>query len=190
MTRYCTILKNSNRLSITAVILSFLFALPCYGQFRNQEDIEIVKDVLKRFGKECPLRAAVDEDIVKRLEIEYKEVRLSKNADIQKCYEGNYSQLIGVFHLYKKLCDDVAVGPKELSQTQMARQLIDISKYQTGIRTFHSLLNDCLIAIPEKEGKKYLIPLPGNELDTKALLQQIQMTKVRSPYPSTIEPFR
>ncbi|MBK9294559.1 MAG: hypothetical protein IPM57_08960 [Oligoflexia bacterium] len=168
----------------------FLFCYTARADFRNEEDKKIVSDVLGRFAKECPLRVATDNEIIKRLEIEVNEVRSSKNFEVQKCYENNYSQVIGVYHLYKKLCDDVGIQSINLTSSQMARQLVDISKYQGGIRTFHSLLNDCLIKIPDKLGKKYFVPLAGNELDTQELLRQIEEAHVKLPFPSTVEPYR
>lgn len=188
MTKLCITQKNLNSIFVFALI--FISSLHAAAKFRNEQDVAIVKDVLQRFAKECPLRVAVDDEIVKRLEIEISEVRSSKNMDVQKCYENHYSQVIGVFHLYKKICDDVGLKNVTLAPVQMARQLIDISKYQGGIRTFHSLLNDCLTRIPEKQGRKYLVPLAGNELDTKELLRQIEEAHVKLPFPSTVEPLR
>ncbi len=72
----------------------------------------------------------------------------------------------------------------------MARQILEVSKYQSGIRPFHSILNDCLANIPNRQGRPFLIPLAGNDLDVHLLQKQIDEIQVRAPFPATNEPFR
>lgn len=186
MIRVCTILKNTNKYFLILIFLS----ASVEAQFRGQEDIAITRDVLARFGKECPLKVAIDEDIVKKLQTESAQVRETRLLEVQKCYENNYSQVIGVFHLYRKLCDEISLKKKEVSAEQMVRQLLDVSRYQSGIRIFHSVLNDCLTALPERAGRPFIIPLAGTELDIKTLQKQIEEAQVHNPFPATIDPFR
>lgn len=185
-----TILKSTNRRAKLLAFIVLLTPTMALAQFRSPEDVLIVKDVLKRFGKECPLRLSTDDEIIKRLEIESDRVRRTRISEVQKCYENNYSQVVGVFQLYRKLCEDVALKSKNLTDTQLARQLIDVSKYQAGIRTFHAVLNDCLTGLPDRKGRPFVVPLAGNELDVKALQKQIEEAYVKNPFPATVEPFR
>jgi hypothetical protein len=187
MIRPFTIRKISSKALVSLILI---FSAATEAQFRNAEDRRIVRDVLRLFGKECGLRAAGDGEILKRLEEESARARRNMATEVQKCYEASFSQITGVYFLYQKLCGDVAATGSNASDNAMARQILEISKYQSGIRPFQSTLNDCLLALPERKGRPYMVSLAGTELDVKLLHKQIEETGVKDPYPATTEPFR
>ncbi len=55
-------LNNYYFLGLGFIMTLVLGVSPSHAQFRNNQDQEIVKDVLKIFGKECSLRSASDGD--------------------------------------------------------------------------------------------------------------------------------
>lgn len=187
MIRSFTILKNSNKIWFVGFLL---VSVAGQAQFRNDTDREIVKDVLAIFGRECGLRAVADGDVLKRLEIEAGDARRLKIPEVQKCYEDSVSQITGVYYLYDKLCQDVSANPPKIPESVAVRQLLDVSKYQSGIRPFHSLLNDCLASLPDRKGRPYIVPLTGTELDVRILQRHLNDIEVKDPFPATPEPFR
>ena len=191
---YTTRRSSNNRILFGILFLAAIFSsAPGHAQFRDKRDRQIVSDVLKRFGHECSLRAAADGDTVRRMRMKSDEARRSKNKAVQTCFETSFSQVSGVFFLYEKICNDVSKTIDQhdtLPDGKMARQLLDISRYQTGIRPFHSALNECLNSIPERKGRNFSIPMAGTELDIRGLQQQLDEIRLKDPFIATGEPLR
>jgi hypothetical protein len=156
------------------------------AQFKSARDRTIARDILKTFAKECIQRESNDDEIIKRLEAEAKRANHSGDVQVQKCFENTFSQVAGVFYLYQKICKDVSANGKTIADDAAANQLLEVNKYQTGIRPFHSTLNDCLNAVPDKRGLPYVVPLSGTNLDVRVLESQIDRVQIKFPYAATI----
>jgi hypothetical protein len=187
MTRYCTVSRSLNKTLFALLLFS---AASGQAAFRSEEDRHLVRDVLKVFGRECTLRGAAEGDILKRLEIASDRARRISDGEVLKCFETNFSQISAVYSLYRKICNEVSQNPEKPADPVMGRQLIEVSKYQSGVRPYHSSLNDCLVNIPDRKGQWAVVPLTGAELDVRALQKQIDEIKVKQPFPATFEPFR
>jgi hypothetical protein len=192
MIHFCITPRSLNRrLGFIAMLAVLLLSHNlAWAKFRSNSDREIVKDVLKIFKSECTIRASVDNDIIRRMEIELAEARRVHIESVLKCFEVSFSQLSGIGALYQKICNDVSANPEKISNNLMARQFLDISKYQGGIRSYHSTLNECLLNIPDRKGRPYIIPLAGSELDVTELSRQLEEIRVKDPFPATGEPYR
>jgi hypothetical protein len=191
MIQSCITTRSLNRgLIITAAALCVLWPARSMAQFKSDRDRQIVHDVLHAFSKECVQRVAADGELLKRLETESQLANLSKDKEVTKCFQSSFSQISGVYYLYDKICSDVSSDPKKVSDTTAAKQLLEVNKYQSGIRPFHSTLNDCLFEIPAKRGATFIIPLSGLDLDARALERQIEDIKIRDPFAQTVVPLR
>jgi hypothetical protein len=178
--------KNSNRIA-TAFIVFVALALPlsANAQFKSDRDRKIVGDILKTFGRQCIQRVATDSEILKRLDVEAKDANRIGNPATKKCYENYYSQVTGVSFLYQKICRDVSANVENLPDDTAAKQLLEVNHYQLGLRPFHSSLNDCLIAVADRRGESFLVPLAGADLDVKALEREIDKIKIGDPFATT-----
>ncbi|MCC6278089.1 MAG: hypothetical protein IT289_09260 [Oligoflexia bacterium] len=170
--------------------LLLLAPLAAMGQFRSPEDRRIASDIIKTFSRECTLRGAADGDVVDQLEIQNSKAQKLANQKVQKCFQSGYSQIIAVHSIYKKVCSEVTSTPETSTDTTKARQLLDISNYQAGIRPHHSVLNDCLQGLPNREGLDYMIALTGTGLSVEELKAELDAAAVKDVFPATFVPFR
>jgi len=176
--------------ALLTILFIFMSHEMAWAKFRNIADKEIVKDVIAIFKKECGLRAVADSDIVRRFEVELGDARRLKNQEVLKCFETSFSQITGIAALYQKICNDVSSNPAVITDILMARQFLEISKYQGGIRSYQSSLNECFISVPDRKGRPFVIPLAGSELDVTELSRQLDEIQVKDPFPATSEPHR
>lgn len=186
-----SIILRISRSRLFFLVCSLLFLTgELKAQFRNEQDREIVRDILKTFARACSSRVATDGDILRRINLEVTASRKAKNPTVQSCIDSFYSQITGVYVLYQKLCSEVTDIKSTISDDSLAYDLLEVNKYQSGIRPLHSSMNDCLMTIPERKGRAFIVPLAGNELDVKVLQQQILETRIDDPFPATGEPLR
>ena len=194
MIQLYTVIKNLSSfrsLQILTVCL-MVFSRPAIGlcDFRNANDRQIVKTVLAFFGSECSLRAASDGNIIKKLENNSSSVWQSNSQSAQKCYSQFYSQVMGTYFLYKKICADVGLNASNVQDSALASELLEVNKFQSGIRPYHSNLNDCLLSIADRRGHPFIVPLSGHELNVTLLQNELEEANVREPFATTSEPFR
>lgn len=191
MRKSSAILRHLGRSPLFAVII--FVSLPCWGQFRDKRDRDIVKDVVKTFGRACTLRVAADSDIIKKIQSEAEASRKSSNKEVQKCFERNLSQISGVNVLFSRICAQAGgllASSKTPSDNSLARLLVQISQYQTGIRPFQSTLNDCLLAVPDGTGQMFVVPTASSGLKFDNFGRAFDETRMNDPYAFTAEPFR
>jgi len=178
--------KSSNRSTIAfigVVVLTLPFS--ANAQFKSERDRRIVGDILKTFARQCVQRQATDSEILKRLDVEAKDANRLGNPPVKKCFENYYSQVTGISFLYQKICRDVSSNTVNLPDETAAKQLLEVNHYQSGIRPYHSSLNDCLGAVPDKKGEPFLVPLSGSNLDVKTLEKELDRIRIGDPFAAT-----
>lgn len=180
-------MKNSVLSLVACILLANSSALAI---FRNDGDREITQDVLKTFSRGCSLKVASDRDIVRNLESESEKASKIGGDAVLACFKNYYSQILGIFILYEKMCLDVGKINEKTSDDTLAYFLIDVSKYQSGIRPVHSSLNDCLVSVPDGKGKSFVVQLAGSELDVRLMQRELDTIAPKLPFPSTGEPLR
>ena len=191
MIQHFKALKNTSRLNLVFIWLCLMIpSAGLSGEFRSDRDRRIVRDILKIFGKECIQKVATDSETLKRLEGEGRRAKLERNRDVQRCFEANLSQTSGVHFLFEKLCSEIAKNPSNINDDIAAKQLVGLNRYQSGIRPFHSVLNDCLYGISDKSGLTYVVPLAGLAVDSSEIRQQLEYIRIKEPYTATGVPFR
>ena len=194
MIPHFTISRSSNRISRSAqgacvFVGAFCFVLlassGANAQFKSDRDRKIVHDILSVFGRECVQHEASDGEVIGRLEVEAKDANRRGNVATQKCFENHYSQVSGVFYLYQKICRDISSTQSDISDDIAADQLLEVNKYQQGIRPYHSTLNDCLASVPDRKGLPYVVPLAGLDLDVRALQWELDQIRIGDPFANT-----
>jgi hypothetical protein len=198
MTQLCIILKSISSFCLryfNASFLSFVISLSFFSvevraAFRTDSDRQVVQDVLTTFASECTAKASIDSDKAERIKAMSLIAQKQKVTEINMCYAGSMSQITSVVFIFEKMCSDIISNTSNVSDSTLAKQLIEVTKYQTGIRPYHMALNDCLGAILKNRGSRFIEPLTGNDVTSQALLNEIEMYKIPDPFSSTVEPFR
>ncbi len=173
------------------VVIAFALSASAGAAFRDNLDRRIARDIVLAFAGTCALKVAAELETSERLKLEAAEARKSKFVDVQKCFDTYFSQIQGVVFVYEKTCNEVtSTISQTLSENRLAWQLLSISKYEQGMRPFHSALNDCLLGVPSKRGRRFVVPLVSAGFNVTELKSQLDAIEVKDPYVHTPEPFR
>jgi hypothetical protein len=192
MIQLCITLKNLSSRFLFVVIICLLsgIGISSHAQFRSNRDRQIVINSLNYFQSECGLKKATDAITSAKVN-EYSALAAKRKiSDLNLCFENQLSQITSISFLYSSICDDVSSTSSEASDSTLARQMLEVSKYQNGISAFHNQLNECLENVKKNKGEAFVIPQSRNELAEKSLSNDLLSSRVEEPFAATIEPFR
>lgn len=170
--------------AVRAKLFLFIFlssSLACAQgmRFSANEKI-IIYSVVDQFKKECGHIAVLDESKLKEIQNFYQSRRDSMTEDLKGCYGEFLSQLVGTHNIHNQTCNDITTKKNYGKDKDLARIFVNVRKYQSGIRSYHEKLNECLV---RKGGtSKDIVSYTDFEKNGRTLSRKIRETNVQMPF--------
>lgn len=153
----------------------------------SNEDQKIIKQILSSFSKRCNYITAIEENIVRKLDENYKQAQQDVAPEVLNCYRERMTEITSTHYIYKNLCQEVT-QKKRLGSEEALRIFVGVQKYRNGIRLEHSVLNDCLSLLDQ--GDKYLVDLNFNRIKVEYLKGRLEEIEPLEDFVSNRENFR
>lgn len=136
--------------------------------------------MITQFKKECGHIAVLDDTKLREIQNHYQTNRESMSEDIKGCYGEFLSQLVGTHNIHQQTCDEITPKKNYGKDKDLARIFINVRKYQSGIRSYHEKLNECLIR--KGAASKDVIAFTDFEKNGRTLSKKIRETNVQMPF--------
>jgi len=160
------------------------------AQFADEEDRKLARALIAEVRRNCAQKVNSDLEALERIRLAQKRAQADRDQASDQCFRDHLSVITGVFYIYEKICNSITGTSLAQSDTVLGRRLLNVTKYQAGIRPYLIQLTNCLMIIPRQAGRKYITPMPSANLSAEAMAKAIEGIIVQDPFPATQEPFR
>lgn len=168
---------KSKILLLILLVSSLAFA---QNQRFSSNERTIINSVIVQFKKECGHIAILDESKLRDIQNFYQTQSNTMIEDVKKCYGEFMSQLVGTHNVHKQTCDEVTPKKSFGKDKDMARIFVNVRKYQTGIRSYHEKMNECIL---RKGGSsKDIVSYTDFEKNGRTLSKKIREVNVGQPF--------
>lgn len=183
MKRYSTSIDFkfwTGRSKVFLLTLFFCSISSAQSQRFSSNEKTIISSVIEQFKKECGHIAVLDESKLREIQNFYQTKRDEMSEDIKVCYGEFMSQLVGTHNVHKQTCDEITPKKNYGKDKDLARIFVNVRKYQTGIRSYHEKLNEC---ITRKGGSsKDIVAFTDFEKNGRTLSKKIREVNVTQPF--------
>lgn len=172
--------------SFAIVFLYFIFfntqslsAAPEDIRFSSNQRI-IINSVVDQFKRECGHAAVLDESKLNEIQTFYQNNKETMEEELKACYGEYLSQLVAIHNIHQQTCDEVTPKKNYGKDKDLARLFVNVRKYQTGIRTYHEKLNECLVR--KGADAKKIIAITDFEKNGRTLSKKIREVNIEMPF--------
>lgn len=163
-----------------------VFILFCFS-YGNAADLRftsnertVINSVIKQFQRECAHIATLDEGKLKEIQNFYQNKKAAMSEDIKNCYAEHLSQLVGTHNIYKQTCENIAPRVQTRMDKDLARIFINVRRYESGIKSYHEKLNECLLR--KGADPKDTVAFSDYEKNGRALSKKIREINIEMPF--------
>lgn len=187
--QHYTISANLNKLVVLSLVI-FSCSGSAAERLFSEDERRTVESVIGEFRRTCAQKVTVESEALERVREAESKSRAEGNKEVDRCFQDHLSLISGVYYIYEKLCATITGSPVEQPDNVLARRLLSVNKYISGIRPYHSQLSNCLLSVPLQAGRKFVTPLNALNLSPEIMSKAITGITVVDPYPATQVPFR
>lgn len=163
------------------VLILFCFSYGNAADLRfTSNERTIINSVIKQFQRECGHISNLDESKLKEIQNFYQIKREAMSDDVKNCYVEYLSQLVGTHNIYGQTCESITSQTQFGADKDLARIFINVRKYESGIKSYHEKLNECLLR--KGASPKDTVAFSDYEKNGRTLSKEIREISIEMPF--------